>query len=1277
MSDGKIVIDTDLDSSGLESGLKKLGSITTKGLKAATVAITGTATAMAGIATAAVKVGSDFEAQMSRVQAISGATGEEFEKLRSQAIELGADTAFSATEAAQGMENLAAAGFTTSEIMDAMPGMLNLAAAAGEDLASSADIAASTLRGFGLEASEAGHVADVLAENANRTNSSVSETGEAMKYVAPLARAAGISLEETAAAIGIMANAGIQGSQAGTTLRGALSRLSKPTDVMTQAMDELGVSFYDSEGKMLSLTDQVGMLQDAMEGMTDEQKNNYLVTLYGQEALSGMLALINEGEGSLADLTAAYENCDGAAETAAKTMQDNLKGAIEELSGSAESLGIVFYDSVADGLKDTVKVVNESVDDITEAFTDGGLDKAIKTAGDEFADLASEAADHAPDMVDAAVDFIDAFTDGIMRNRGELLDSAEDVATTLAGGLAKLLPSELREPVEDAVEAISDSLESGGLKSAGDTFRRTFETAVDAVGTLADVALPLLTEALDFAGDNMNHIVAITGAATAAFLTYRTATTAVATATTIAEKAQHAWNLAMNANPVGLVAGGIAAIVSALTIYTANAEQASEEQEQFNAEMDELNDKIQESKDGIQQLSETMKETNSSIDASVAPLERLKDRLDDAFDSTGKVKEGSEALAQSILNQLNDAMGTEYTLTADGFIQNNENVKQSLEQVSQSIDEYVTSLKQKALSEAASNEYAEAIQEQAGAQEALNEAQEKYNEALKNYAQVSEEYAQTHDYKALGEAEQQLNDTRTALEEMTGSAAAADAQVSGLESIMDTLGEGTPESIQKAKDAYASLPIEAQKASEGIAVSQQIIQSALASTDYTTMAEGFRLAVDQIEASGGEIPESLQLSIQAAINKFDELSPEAQTSAIEMMRNMMIGMESTVPEFADASTMSSEKILDTFRQYLVNSGALSDIGVESIADLQNGMKSQQGNLDQTSKTLAESSNAQMGSEDTKNTGARKAQEYNEGVESQKGNIDTTSKKVADSSNKLLGSEDTQGTGNRKGAEYNRGLSSNSGVISATAKKLSTETNSGMGSANTMATGKKQGQQYASGVGSQKGRANTEGKQLANSADSGASSVDGSSAGSGFGSGFVSGIRGWIGSAVSAAASLAASALQSAKDYLGIHSPSRVMRAVGKYFGQGFELGISGEEKNVGKASERLADAALNALDMSDISARMSEAMAFNTNRITRSFALESSSRIVNEQHTDNTVHLSDADIIRLSKEFGEAAGTAVATEIEGLGIYMDSKPVGKLVTPTVNRELGRMEGRKT
>lgn len=1486
MSDGKIVIDTDLDSSGLQSGLKKLGTITTRGLRAATTAIAGTATAMAGIATAAVKVGSDFEAQMSRVQAISGATGEEFQKLRKQAIELGADTAFSATEAAQGMENLAAAGFTTSEIMDAMPGMLNLAAAAGEDLASSADIAASTLRGFGLEASDAAHVADVLAENANRTNSSVSETGEAMKYVAPLARAAGISMEETAAAIGIMANAGIQGSQAGTTLRGALSRLSKPTKVMQTAMDELGVSFYDSEGKMLSLADQVKVMRKAMSGMTDEQKNNYLVTLYGQEALSGMLALINEGEGSLIDLTAAYENCDGAAETAAKTMQDNLKGAIEELSGSAETLGILFYDSVSGSLKDTVQTVNESVDDITDAFNDGGLNKAIKSAGDEFADLASEAAKHAPDMVNTAVDFIESFTSGILRNRGELLDSAEDVATTLAGGLARLLPDEMQRPVEKAVEAISDSLKSGGLKSAGDTFRRTFDTAVDAVGALANVALPLLTEALDFAGNNMNHIVAITGAAAAAFLTYRTATTAVATATAIAEKAQQAWNLAMNANPAVLVASGIAAIVAALAIYSANFNQASAEQEQFNLEMDELNEKIDENREGLESLSASIQETSESIDSSAAPLERLRNKLDDAFDSTGKVREGSEELAQSILNQLNEAMGTEYSLTADGFIQNNEGVKQSLEQVSGAIDEYVSSLKQKALSEAVSNQYTEAIQQQAEAQETLNEAQEKYNAALENYAKVAAEYSQSHDYKALDEAKTRLNDTRDALTSTTNAAAQADMTVTGLEGVMDTLGEGTPEAVQKAADAYAQLPVEAQKAGDGIVVAQQIIQTALASTDYSTMVEGFNLAVQQIEASGGEIPITLQNSIAAAIGKFSELSPEAQASAIEMMRDMMAGMESAVPEFAGVSTMSSEQILSTFSQYLVSSGAMSGIGassaqalasglvgsnldgklndaaknaldgfisgfddldsetqeiwskawygalqglegfedladpaeegvdafLESLADalevhspskavkdifaqvwpgaveglsegedslnekggnvissfltaiqeggllegakqiganiinfFTGGMTSQKGNVDATSRDIAESSNEQLGSADTEATGSRKISEYNTGVGSNKGDIDTTSKDIADSSNELLGSADTKGTGSRKsqeydtgvgsnkgkidttsrniadssntilgskdtrgtgarksseynagvgsnkgaidntsksianssnsnlgsadtrgtgsrkGSEYNSGLGSNSGSINSTGKSLSNTANSGMGSANTNATGQNQGSRYVSGVNSQSGSARNAGRSLSSNADSGARAYDGYSPGSDFGAGFSAGISDWLSNVASAARNLASSAYNAAKSWLDEHSPSRKTREIGQFFSQGLGLGISDEEKTVTKASQNIASAALNALDMSDISARMSEAMAFNTNRITRSFALESSSRIINEQHTDNTMHLSDEDIIRLAKEFGKVAGDAVADNVEGMSIKANDREFGRVV----------------
>lgn len=930
MADGKVVIETDLDSSGIEKGLSKLGKVANTGLKAATVAISGTVTALGGISVAAVKTGSEFESQMSRVKAISGATGEDFEKLRKQAIQLGADTAFSASSAAEGMENLAAAGFKVEEITDAMPGLLALAAASGEDLAVSSDIAASAVRGFGLEAKDTAHVADVLAENANKTNSSVSDTGEALKYVAPLAQAAGISFEETAAAVGIMADAGIQGSQAGTTLRGALSRISKPTKEMKEAMDELGISFYDSEGKMKSLSEQVGMLRKATEGMTDEQRNNYLVTLYGQEALSGMLALINTGEDSLKELTAAYENSDGAAQKAADTMQDNLAGAMEQLGGSAETLGIVFYDSVSGNLKSAAESATDSINEITAAFQDGGLDAAIEAAGDEFADFAVAAADHAPEMVDAAVEFIDSFGQGIKKNKKKLVKAAGDMAETVAGGLAKLLPDEIQEPVEDAIDAVSKSLNSGGLKKGAKTFKKTIDTTIDVVGELADVALPALTEGLDFVGDNLDWIVPMVGGAATAWGTYKTVTFAVAAANKVAAAAQTALNLAMDANPIVLVGSALIAAAAGIALYAANANQASEEQIAFNKEMELLNEKIEKNKTGLDQLSQSMEDTYSSIEASGAPLERLKGKLDEVFDSSGKVKEGNEKVAQSILNDLNEAMGTNYTLTADGFIANNDEVIGSLDEVKQSIDEYIEKLKEKSLGEAASSQYTEAIQKQAEAQENLTEAQKKYNDALDTYAETQRKLNETGNYEGYEEAQENLYKTRDALIEAAGAAGQADQSVKGLDEVMDLLANG---SIQQAMEAYAQLPVEAEKAGNSISAVTDTIQDALNSQDYTKMTEGFSLAVLEIEKSGGKIPNSLQKSLKAAVEEFNKLSPDAQAAAVSLMQQMMEGMEETVPEFEGAARMSSEEIVNAFRNYLVNSGALKEIGIESTSDL--------------------------------------------------------------------------------------------------------------------------------------------------------------------------------------------------------------------------------------------------------------------------------------------------------------------------------------------------------
>ncbi|KAA8676220.1 phage tail tape measure protein [Clostridium sp. HV4-5-A1G] len=366
---GSVVAFMELDTSRFTNGLKSAGQqmkqfmnsnnstetrIQSLGGAMNTVGSTATKALtipLAGVGAAAVKTSMDFGAQMSKVQAISGATGNDLNKLREQAIKLGADTAFSATEAAEGQENLASAGFKTNEILEAMPGMLNLAAAGNVDIATASDIAGSSLRGFGMEAGQATHVADVLAKTAADTNAGITDTGEAMKYIAPVAHSLGISFEDTTAAIGLLSNAGIKGSQAGTTLRAALTNLASPTKAASKTMQELGMNFFDAHGKMLPLGDVIQQLRDKTSGLTQQQKANVMETLFGKEAMSGMLALVDQGPEKFRNLEKGLKNCNGAGKEMADTMQDNLKGAIESMKGSLETLGIRIGDVLAPGIK--------------------------------------------------------------------------------------------------------------------------------------------------------------------------------------------------------------------------------------------------------------------------------------------------------------------------------------------------------------------------------------------------------------------------------------------------------------------------------------------------------------------------------------------------------------------------------------------------------------------------------------------------------------------------------------------------------------------------------------------------------------------------------------------------------------------------------------------------------------------------------------------------------------------------------------------------------------
>ena len=332
----------------------------------------GVTTPLVAAGTAMFTKANEYEQKMSRVKAISEASASDFKRLDAQAIKLGADTTFSSSEVAESMENLAAAGFSTNEIMKATPGLLDMAAASGASLADSSEIASSTLRSFNLDASQSGHVADVLAANANMTNAAVVDTGYAMKYAAPAAHTLGMSLEETAAAIGIMSNAGIKGDQAGTSLRGALIRFAKPTKQVKEAMEDLNVSFFDSHGKMKSLANIIGDLRTATAKLTQQQRTQYLAQIFGTYSLSGMLSLVSAGPEKLESLTKAYQNCNGVAKSTANIMMDNVSGSIEQMNGSLETAGITIQKTLS-------PYIREAADDVTKlanAFSE--LDKGTQ-----------------------------------------------------------------------------------------------------------------------------------------------------------------------------------------------------------------------------------------------------------------------------------------------------------------------------------------------------------------------------------------------------------------------------------------------------------------------------------------------------------------------------------------------------------------------------------------------------------------------------------------------------------------------------------------------------------------------------------------------------------------------------------------------------------------------------------------------------------------------------------------------------------------------------------
>lgn len=480
---------------------QKTGDVIKKGLTGFAAA----ATAVGGFGVSAVKAGMSFDATMSEVSAISGKVADEdlpeiikkaqemgisfkdtgdatstvMDILRNKALQMGATTKFSASEAGEAMTYMSMAGWKAGDMISGIEGIMNLAAASGEDLALTSDIVTDALTAFGKSAGDSGHLADIMAAASSNANTNVAMLGESFKYVAPVAGALGYSMEDTSLALGLMANSGIKASSAGTALRSALTNMASPTKNMAAVMDTYGLSLTNADGSMMSLQEVMIQLREKMGGLDEATQASAASMLFGKEAMSGMLAIINAAPEDFEKLTGAIYDCNGAAEEMAATMIDNLQGDLTLLGSAFESLQIAISDALNPTLREFAQFGQQAMAQLLEGFQGGGTTGLMSALSGIVTEGVTMLAEKAPEFAEVSTQFIESIAIG-------LIDAAPNVLTS-AGEVVDILIDTIYEM---AVNHGNDINEVG--KNIIEFICEGFSKATDAIGYAIDEFMPLL-----------------------------------------------------------------------------------------------------------------------------------------------------------------------------------------------------------------------------------------------------------------------------------------------------------------------------------------------------------------------------------------------------------------------------------------------------------------------------------------------------------------------------------------------------------------------------------------------------------------------------------------------------------------------------------------------------------------------------------------------------------------------------------------------------------------
>ena len=407
--------------------------------------------------------GASFEAGMSRVEAISGASGDSLDALTEKAKTLGATTKFTATQAAEAMNYMAMAGWDAQQMLSGIDGVMGLAAASGEDLGTTADIVTDAITAFGLAAEDVGHFSDVLAAASANANTNVSMLGESFKYVAPLAGSMGYSIDDTAEALGVLANSGIKASTAGTSMRTILTELATGVTLTSEAFGEMEISAANADGSMKPLKNVIDELRVAFSQMNEQEKTAN-ANLFGDRALPSVLALVNAGTADINKLRGAIENCSGAATGMAETMQDNVAGSVTVLNSAVEGLWLSIYDKFSGNIGDVLDTAIEKVGEFTSRIENGKL-------GDKMEHLANSAGDAAEQLLDLAGDVLPLFFGMLADGLNFVLEFRNEIGAVVT-----------------AVIAFKGAMAIGNVISAAVTAIKSFSLAAE-IATAKQIAL--------------------------------------------------------------------------------------------------------------------------------------------------------------------------------------------------------------------------------------------------------------------------------------------------------------------------------------------------------------------------------------------------------------------------------------------------------------------------------------------------------------------------------------------------------------------------------------------------------------------------------------------------------------------------------------------------------------------------------------------------------------------------------------------------------------------